>query len=314
MDRYYLSKPMVQLILAKNILNSNIYLKECVNMPRESIYKRYSPAISDDNEKKDSGFWFVFCLNKLLIKNNTENFGIPYVANLRELQLFQERTQYLGTLQGQPCYCAEVPSDTIAPEGMSFMELRSLYNVLDEDIFLLAGKAIQIVHWDHTHQYCSCCGVQVSQLPDERAKKCPECGSLSYPRISPAVIVAVLKDNKILLARARNFNSNMYSIIAGFVEPGETLEECIKREVMEEVNLQVKNIKYFGSQHWPFPHSLMIGFTAEYENGEISVDGTEISDAGWFEADALPEIPPKMSISREIIDSFIECNTRIVYP
>jgi NAD+ diphosphatase len=313
MGRYYLSKPMVQLILAIEHLNSNIYLKECVNMPRESIYKRYKPAVTAIDEKNNSGYWFVFCLNKLLIKGGADNFSIPHVTHLEELQLFPERSQYLGTLQEQPCYCAEVPLDTAAPEGMSFMELRSLYNILDEDIFALAGKAVQIVNWDHTHQYCSSCGFQVSQLPDERAKKCPECGSISYPRISPAILVSVLKDNKILLVHARAFKGNMYSIIAGFVEPGETLEECVKREVMEEVGLQVKNIKYFGSQHWPFPHSLMIGFTAEYECGEISVDGIEISEADWFDADNLPEIPPpKLSISRDIIDSFIECNSHTV--
>ena len=132
---------------------------------------------------------------------------------------------------------------------------------------------------------------------------------MSFPRLSPAVITAVLKDDKILLSHYAAFRGNMHTIIAGFVEPGETLEECIKREILEEVGVRVRNIKYFGSQPWPFPNSLMIGFTAEYESGEISVDGTEISEAGWYGADNLPEIPPEVSIEREIIDWFVQNNS-----
>jgi NAD+ diphosphatase len=140
----------------------------------------------------------------------------------------------------------------------------------------------------------------------ERAKRCPECGFISYPVICPAVITAIIKDRKILLAHNRSFKGNMYSLIAGFVEAGETLEECVKREIMEEVGLQVKNVKYLGSQPWPFPNSLMIGFTAEYESGEIAVDGVEISDAKWFDIDNLPELPSEISIARKIINWYIE--------
>jgi len=276
-------------------------------MSRESIYKYYEPSVEYESIKDDYGYWFVFCLNKLLVEPNEGS--IPYIKSLMELNLSPLRTQYLGTLKGQPCYSAEVSPDIIAPEGMTFNELRSLYGVLDEDIFLLAGKAIQIIRWDQTHQYCGRCGSQTQTLHGERAKVCPECGFISYPRLSPAVITAVLKDNKILLLHYAASRGNMHTIIAGFVEPGETLEECIKREIAEEVGIQVRNIKYFGSQPWPFPNSLMIGFTAEYESGEISVDRQEISAAGWYDADNMPEIPPKMSIAREIIDWFIHNNS-----
>lgn len=279
-------------------------------MHRESIYKHYESAVTTQNEKNNQGHWFVFCLNKLLIKVTNYNFNIPYLNNLQELNFSPVRIQYLGILQGHPCFCAEVSSDTNAPEGMSFIDLRSLYGALDEDIFLLAGKALQIVNWDQTHQYCGRCGAQTEALQGERAKKCSKCDFICYPRISPAVITAVLKDNKILLAHARVFAGNMHSIIAGFVEPGETLEECVKREIMEEVGIQVRDIKYFGSQSWPFPNSMMIGFTAEYESGEISVDGAEISEAGWFDADNLPELPPDMSIARDIINWYIESYSR----
>jgi NAD+ diphosphatase len=276
-------------------------------MSRESIYKRYIPAITFESENKDYGYWFVFCVNKLLVKNDEP--GIPYSRSLEELNLSPLRMQYLGTLQGQPCYSAEVSPDTIAPEGMSFRELMSLYGVLDEDIYLLAGRAVQIVRWDQQHQYCGRCGHKTETLQGERAKKCPACGFISYPRLSPATITAVLKDNKILLTHYAAFRGNMHTIIAGFVEPGETLEECVKREIQEEVGIQVKNIKYFKSQPWPYPNSLMIGFTAEYESGEISVDNTEISEAAWYDLNSLPELPPKMSIAREIIDWFKQSNS-----
>ncbi|MFC1943515.1 NAD(+) diphosphatase [Chloroflexota bacterium] len=276
-------------------------------MSRESIYKCYRPAVTFESVNNDYSYWFVFCLTKLLIKPNERS--IPYLRSLAELNLSPVRTQYLGTLQGHPCYSAEVSPDTIVPEGMSFMELRSLYGVLDEDIFLLAGKAIQIVNWDQTHQYCGRCGHKAQTLQGERAQKCPVCGFMSYPRISPAVITAVLKGNKILLSHYAASKGNTYTIIAGFVEPGETLEECVKREILEEVGIQVKDIKYFGSQPWPFPNSLMIGFTAKYESGEISVDRKEISAAGWYDVNNLPELPTKMSISREIIDWFIQSNS-----
>lgn len=275
-------------------------------MVRESIYKHYEPSVNLTIEKDEKAYWFVYCLNRLLIRLTNNNFNIPHSSNLQELNLSPVRIQSLGKLHGHPCYCAEVPSDSKTPDGMSFINLRSLYGSLEEDIFLLAGKALQILIWDQTHQYCGRCGAHTEEMQGERAKKCPQCGSISYPRIAPAVITAILKDDKILLAHAKAFTGKMHSIIAGFVEPGETLEECVTREIMEEVGIQVRNIKYFGSQPWPFPHSMMIGFTAEYESGEISVDGVEISEAGWFDVDNLPELPPSMSIARDIINWYIE--------
>jgi len=274
-----------------------------MTVSRESIYKNYKPSVTIEPGNNDRSYWLAFCQNKLLIK--PVEASLPFSKSLAELNLSPVRTQYLGTLRGHPCYSAELSADTIVPQGMSFGELRSLYGVLEDDIFLLAGRAIQIVNWDQTNQYCGRCGHKMHTLQDERAKKCPTCGFISYPRISPAVITAVFKENEILLSHNAAFRGEMYSIIAGFIEPGETLEECAKREISEEVGIQVRNVRYFGSQPWPFPNSLMIGFTAEYESGEISVDGTEISKAGWFGVHNLPELPPKMSIAREMIDWFI---------
>ena len=129
-----------------------------------------------------------------------------------------------------------------------------------------------------------------------------------FPRLAPAVIVAVTKGDKILLAHSSEWRGKLYSVLAGFVEPGETFEECVEREIMEEVGIKVKNIRYFGSRPWPFPHSLMVGFTAEYESGEITIDQVEITDAQWFTSDNLPLVPGKISIARQLIDWFVETN------
>lgn len=278
-------------------------------MAKESIYKRYIPALTSETGNDKHSHWFVFCANRLLVKDEGAKCSIPHIHNLSELKLSPLRTQYLGTLEGHPVYSAEVSPDTSAPEGTAFRELRNLYGILDEDIYLLAGRAVQIVSWDQTHQYCGRCGHKTEDMPGERAKKCPQCGFISYPRLSPAVITAVMKGDKILLAHYAASKSNMHTILAGFVEPGETLEECLRREIMEEVGIQVKNIRYFGSQSWPYPNSLMLGFTAEYESGEIAVDRKELSDAGWYDVNHLPEIPPPLSIAREIIDWYIQKNS-----
>jgi NAD+ diphosphatase len=274
-------------------------------MTGESIYKHYQPAVSPGSENGSSAYWFVFQSNQLLVKNNHGKVDLPLAACPGEMNLTPIRTQYLGLLYERPCYSAEVSSETRTPDGMSFHELRPLYGVLDEDLFWLAGKANQIVNWDRTHQYCGRCGHKTEDLREERAKKCPACGLISYANPCPAVITAVFRDSKILLSHNIAFPGKRYSLIAGFVEPGETLEECASREILEEVGIRVKNLRYFGSQAWPFPNSLMIGFTAEYAGGDLKADGKEISDTNWFEADNLPDLPPRMSIAREIIDWFI---------
>lgn len=271
------------------------------------IYKRYKPAVIQVCMTNIPAYWFIFKENKLLI-NPKNNLKIPFTNSLKELSIFPIRKHYLGTLDESLCYTAEVTPDTLAPEGMEFQDLKSLYEALDEDIYLLAGKAIQIINWDKNHQFCGKCGAPTSTFDHEFAKICPECGHMSFPRISPTIITAIIKDGKILMAK-HSYRENMYGLIAGFVEPGETLEECVGRETEEEVGLKLKNIKYFGSQPWPFPHSLMVGFTADYESGEIKVDGKEITEAKWFAPDEIPRIPSKMSIARELIDWFIEIHS-----
>ena len=273
-------------------------------------------------------YWFIFCKFGVLVHQRGQRFELPALQEIGELgetlalsdaevavsnQLI--RQHYLGYIDtDSPIHCiaAEVPEGTEAPEGMAFKGLRELYGRIDEDLLWLAGRAVQIIDWDRTHQYCSRCGTPPEILSYERAKKCPNCGFSTYPRLAPAVIVRVdrIIDNRhhILLARNHRFPPGFYSVLAGFTEPGETLEECVHREIKEEVGINVTNIKYFGSQPWPFPHSLMIAYTADYAGGEFELEDAEIAAADWFSSEDLPKIPPRMSIARRLIDDFLTKN------
>lgn len=183
--------------------------------------------------------------------------------------------------------------------------------MLDEELFLIAGRANQILNWDNTHRFCGKCGSKTDNKKDELAKVCPNCNHVMYPVICPAIIVAVTRGEEILLAHNRGFKNNMYSLIAGFVEAGEDLKSTVKREVFEEVGIKVKNITYYKSSPWSFPNSLMIGFFAEYESGEIKVDGNEIVHADWFTKDNFPNIPKKFTLARKLIDKYIEKNKHL---
>ncbi|MFX0174584.1 MAG: NAD(+) diphosphatase [Candidatus Hodarchaeota archaeon] len=252
-------------------------------------------------------YYFLFHKNDLLVGLDKNGASIPLLSDINELKLEVIQNRCFGILDNYPCFFGEVSSDTEPPKGMSFLGLRSLFGTLEEEFLWIAGRAFQLMNWDRTTRHCGRCGAQNEVNPKERGKICPNCGLLNFPRISPAIIVGVINQNtnQILLANGARFPSNLYSVLAGFVEPGENLEECVMREVKEEVGLEVENISYFGSQSWPFPDSLMIGFLADYTRGKISVDKTEIKDADWFTKDNLPPIPGKISIARRIIDWFV---------
>lgn len=260
-----------------------------------------------NRQEERKAYWLLFKGNKVLVGENDGQIALPDI-DPDELKIKPVRKQYVGQVDGRICYVGELSSDTDTPLGMSFCNLRQLLDQIPEGLFVLAGKAFQIMHWDRTHQYCSSCGAQTENKTDERAKRCPSCGFVNYPRISPAVIVAITRGNEILLARGVHFQTGFYSVLAGFVEPGETFEECVQREVGEEVGLKVRNIKYFGSQPWPFPDSLMVGFTAEYDSGDLNMDKKEIIDAGWFTPDKLPPLPGGGSIARRLIDWYVQHN------
>lgn len=268
----------------------------------------FTPAFTPPDTVAETALWFLYQDQKLVIKERGETPPIPTTGDLDDLNFSFNRKQYLGSLNGRPCYAAELDASTRVSDGYIFIGTRDVFNRFNEDLVQVAGLANQLIYWSARHRYCGTCGNPTEDKEDERAKICPACGAVYYPRLSPAIIVAVRKGQQILLANSKRFPVKFYSTLAGFVEPGETLEECVKREVLEEVGIAVKNIRYFGSQPWPFPDSLMIAFTAEFAGGEISIDNAEIAEAGWFSPDNLPLIPPKISIARRLIDWFTgEC-------
>ena len=279
---------------------------------------QFITSVHEPAELVQPAYWFVFAGTHLLVFQNEENTEIPQLNDLSSLPFVQEtqvRRLYLGYLESDPplhCYAVEVPRETAVPDNMTFANLRQLYRRVSDDELTLAGRALQMIDWDRTHQFCSRCGTATQSKENEHVKLCPNCGLTMYPRLAPAIIVRVQRETEngreILLARGPNYPPGWYSVLAGFVEPGENLEECVAREVYEEVGIRVKNIRYFGSQPWPFPHSLMLGFTADYESGEFVLQESEIEDAKWFRKENLPRIPPRMSISRHLIDDFLDNN------
>jgi NAD+ diphosphatase len=266
----------------------------------------FIPGIIDPEEKVEPSWWFIFRGDELLVHRGSSSVEIPCAVDMSDLGLKAVCEQYLGQLHSRHCYAAELDEGKSAPPGMAFQGLRGIYGLVDEETFGLAGRAFQIVDWDRTHQFCTRCGTPVTQSATERAKECPQCALIQYPRIAPSIIVLIQRGPELLLARPYHFPVGFYSVIAGFVEPGETLEQAVEREVGEEVGITITDLRYFGSQPWPFPHSLMIGFTAQHAGGEISIDNDEMEDAGWFTADTLPKIPGKISIARRLIDRFLE--------
>jgi NAD+ diphosphatase len=266
---------------------------------------RFVSGVVSPEGHNQTALWFAFQGSELLVYLESASVRVPSLEDFSDLGLRAVRRLYLGELAGSHCYAIEVEEGISPPEGMAFQGLRQVAALTDEDTFSLAGRALQILEWEKTHQYCGQCGTPTDNSATERARVCPNCGLLQFPRLAPAIIVLVRRGDELVLARSRHFPSNLYSVIAGFVEPGETLEQAVEREVWEEVGLSVKDIRYFSSQPWPFPHSLMIGFTANYAGGDIVLNDNELEDAGWYSVDNLPVLPSRISISRRLIDWFL---------
>jgi len=212
---------------------------------------------------------------------------------------------YLGELAGAPCFARLLGEGEAAPEGTDPIALRQLFGALPDDDFAIAGRALALTAWDRDHQFCGRCASDTERSRTERVRTCTRCGFAAYPRLSPAVIALIERDGRALLARNARFPVPFFSTLAGFVEVGESLEAAVAREIHEEAGIAITDIRYFGSQAWPFSNSLMIGFTARWAGGEIVPEPTEIADADWFLPDELPRIPPKLSIARELIDDFV---------
>lgn len=267
--------------------------------------RKFNPSADPPTGQTEPGWWFIFHKRKLLLSPQGSEPPIPLLLDLKDLGLASREETYLGTLEGRPCYAAVLSDSDGIPGEMAFLDLWQLYDRLDQEMIHLCFRALHLLDWSRKTRFCKQCGREMQNKTGPQAKECPSCGTLSFPRISPAVIVLVERGDQCLLARSPRFKDAFYSVLAGFAEPGETLEETVAREVREETGIEVEDIRYFGSQPWPFPDSLMIGFTARYAGGEIRVDGSEILEARWFPFDQLPNIPGKISIARNLIDWFI---------
>lgn len=261
-------------------------------------------ATTPDAKNSEPGWWFVIAGDRLLVRMVEAEVEVLIASVWPFADWPLVRQLHLGTWRGRPCYAAEV-AGVEPPPGLRFEGLRGLWSRLDETLIGIASQALQLVEWDRNHGFCGRCGVPTQRRDDERARHCPACGLLAYPRLSPVVMVRITRGREILLARAPRFVAGVYSVLAGFVEAGETLEQALHREVAEEVGIQVQNLRYFASQSWPFPHSLMMAFTADYAAGEVQVDGREILDARWFTSDALPGLPSPMSMAWRLIQDFV---------
>jgi NAD+ diphosphatase len=249
----------------------------------------FEPGIALPGTLSPAAQFYVWREDKILVRA-AEPPAMPTLAEVERAGIDGARL-YLGRLEGVDC---------IALRG-----LRSLFLQIPEAHLALAGRAFQIVEWHRNHRYCGRCATATVDKGTERSKACPACGLVVYPRISPAMMVLVTRGRELLLARANRFANAMYSALAGFVEPGESIEDCIHRDVLEEVGVKVDQLRYFSSQSWPFPNSLMIAFNAEYVSGDMRPCDEEIAEAKWFSLDALPQLPGPVSISRQLINATI---------
>jgi NAD+ diphosphatase len=258
--------------------------------------------MTDEAPPRDG--WFVFRERSLLLVEHAGGVRLPHRQEIEAFLNDAALDIEMEAGDARPARLIDLAPDHEPVPPFVVRGIRELY-AIDEALFMDAGRAIQLLEWRRDHRFCGRCGTPTRPSGEHSALECPSCGLLAFPRIAPAVIVAVEKDGRLLLAQSTRFRGGFFSVLAGFVEPGETLEETVKREILEEVGIVVGDIRYFGSQSWPFPHSLMIGFTATWVSGDIVVQQSEIVEADWYAPDALPRIPPRISIARTLIDDFL---------
>lgn len=255
-------------------------------------------------------FWFIFQRDRLLLMQPHTALPFPESAQLHHIQSHFIREHLLMQDDNKLIYCAELAeNEPIEPEYI-LLPLRQALEYLGDDWFTLAAKAYSIIHWDKNHRYCGRCGQATQHRGPHFERVCTTCALTFYPRISPSIIVLIQKGDDILMARSAHFTPGVYGFIAGFVEPGESIENAVHREVMEEVGLRIKNLSYFGSQAWPFPDSLMFAFYADYESGTLQLDPHELEDAGWYHYTNLPGRPSsKLSIASKLLDHYLRSKT-----
>lgn len=254
----------------------------------------------------DDAIAHVFVRDQLLQMPEAPGW-LPWSA-YRASGLQAARTHVIGVHQGRTHVAVSLPETTEIASLQPFWRgggLRAWFGVLRDEHLAIAMRAVQLLEWDRTHRFCGACGTPTELMPGERAMRCPNCALAVYPRISPAMMVLIKRGRELLLGRGINFPAGRYSALAGFLEAGESIEDAVHREVREEVSVEVNNLRYFGSQSWPFPNSLMIAFTADWVSGEVKADPAELADAQFFDIDDLPSMPPRLSIARALLDDTI---------
>ncbi len=251
-------------------------------------------------------YWFVFCNSELLLEKTPDgHYTIPLqeAAPVNIAQPVGEihNITPFGDIEVKAYNASDIQQDN----RYELCGLRASYKKLPFDLYLKAGKCAEIIYWDTNTQYCGKCGGRM-KLHTDISKVCTKCGREVWPQLSTAIIVLIHRNDDVLLVHANNFKGHYYGLVAGFVETGETLEQAVVREVSEETGLRIRNLHYFGSQPWPYPCGLMVGFHADYDSGELKLQRSELGDGGWFNKDNLPEIPEKLSIARKLIDDWLE--------
>lgn len=255
----------------------------------------------------ESVWWFIVSGNQILVAENAGAgvAAIPFLPSHEVPGAEVEYTAKIGDYRGAPAFMLMQKEPELKLPGFHWQPLRNTLALSDADLFALGGRACQVQHFLTTHQYCGRCGTMTVQDRDELAVICPECEFQCYPRISPCIIVGIYRDDEILLARGVRHPEGLFSVLAGFVESGESLEQCLHREVYEEVGIEVTDLRYIASQTWPFPHSLMAGFIARYKSGELKLEPSELIAGGWYKVDDLPTIPPPGTIAGKLIATVI---------
>lgn len=249
--------------------------------------------------------WFGVHEGRLMVRFLQDRPWLPSHQQPQAYGLENFTHLYMGRLEGRHCFAVPLPEDFQPPEGYELCSLRSLLGLMDVQVFTMAGRAAQLVSWRTNHQFCSRCGAKTVQHKQDPAMSCERCGYTQYPRISPCIITLVTRGEEALLARNVNFPHRFFSCLAGFIEAGESAEQAVHREVHEEVGVSLGKLHYYGSQSWPFPHALMLGYHSEYKSGEINVDELEIAEAHWYHYLDLPQVPRPGSIARELIEVWV---------
>ncbi len=251
-------------------------------------------------------YWFVFHKSDLLLIRRPDNtYAVPFQST-PPLEVKPWTTIHtLSMFDGMEVKTYMIDFPVVNHTTYEMCSLRQSYQLIDESLYLKAGKCAEILYWDSTTKYCGVCGGMM-RMHTEISKRCECCGKEVWPQLATAVICLISRGEEVLLVHARDFKRDFYGLVAGFVETGETLEEAVEREVREETGLTINNIRYFASQPWPYPCGLMVGFFADYVSGEIHLQKSELSRGGWFRYDALPNIPEKLSIARRLLDYWVE--------